>query len=126
MLTLLAAFACLLPGAARHDLSFPVFGSGAFLNVYGPGDRDRARTNASAHIWYSLAVPLLAQRIGGQQAMRIAVVAHVLDVLVYEAAFHHPRGSPPNAEYNAELRTGLITLLVPALVYLAVDWMVTA
>jgi hypothetical protein len=50
------------------------------------------------------------------------VAAHVVDVVLYEAFFHHPRGQGPNAEYSAELRTGLLTLLVPALIYLAFDW----
>ena len=43
-------------------------------------------------------------------------------VLGYEIGFHAPPGKLDNA-YNSELRTGLLTLLTPALTYLLTDWL---
>lgn len=102
---------------AALSISLPIFGGGPATNVqcapWKDRDCDAAWTNASAHVAWSLAVPLVGERIGGRRGLWIAGGAWIAATLVQEA-FFHPGDGP-------EERTDLLTRLVPCVVLLAFD-----
>jgi len=104
-------------GVGGFKPSLPVFGGGEFVNFLG-GDRD-ALTNASAHVAWSLAVPLAGQYVGGRKGLWIAGLAWMAVSLGQEAFFHAPPN--PGRGYPAEVRADLLTRLVPTAFVLGWD-----
>ncbi len=99
--------------------SFPLFGAGPLTNL-GGGD-NQALTNASAHIAWSLAIPLAGERIGGRKGLWIAGVSWIVLSIVQESLFHAPVNPGPG--YAAEFRTDIITRVVPCAGVLVWDLM---
>lgn len=97
--------------------SFPVFGSGSVVNFLN-GD-NQALTNASAHVAWSLAVPAVGQMLWGRKGLWISGLSWIALTVVQESLFHAP--SQPGAGYPAEVRSDLITRLVPCATLLVVD-----
>jgi len=128
LLKLLALVALLLsPMSARASPSngiptqfrpsFPVFGGGDFVN-FTSGD-NQAMTNAAAHVGFSLAVPLLGEHFWGRKGLWIAGLSWMALTLVQESLFHAPPNPGPG--YAAEVRSDLITRLVPCAALLVFD-----
>jgi hypothetical protein len=78
---------------------------------------EQAVTNASAHIGWALAVPLVGREVAGRKGLWIAGGAWMLGTIVQEAWFH----PHPPAGFGPEVRTDLVTRLGPTLVLLIVD-----
>lgn len=96
--------------------SLPVFDRGPLTNL---GVGDGAVTNASAHVAWSLAVPLLGEKIGGRRGMWIAGLSWIALTLVQESLFHAP--PKPSQMYPAEVRTDLATRILPTTGLLVID-----
>jgi hypothetical protein len=86
----------------------PVFGPGPVTNLSQGG---AALTNASAHVGWSLAFPLAGRVVGGRKGMWIAGLSWIAYSLANESFFHEP--SHPGQGYPAEVRTDLISRIVP-------------
>lgn len=120
-------FALALTACATPRASLPLFGAGPAFNVgcSEPGRSedscDRARTNASAHLAWALAIPGLGHVVAGRRGMRLAGAAWVAGSLVQEALFHAP--AAPDPGYPSEVRTDLATRILPPLLLLGVDWL---
>jgi predicted alpha/beta-hydrolase family hydrolase len=104
--------------------SLPVFGPGPLtnLNCYPRwSDRgcDAAWTNAAAHVGWSLAIPLLGKEVGGRRGLWIAGGAWIAASLLQEAFLHAPEHPGPG--YPSEVRTDLLTRLVPCALVLVID-----
>jgi hypothetical protein len=97
--------------------SFPVFGGGDFVN-FTSGD-NQAVTNAAAHVGFSLAIPLLGEHIWGRKGLWISGLSWMAFTLVHESMFHAPPNAGPG--YAAEVRSDLITRLVPCATLLVID-----
>jgi hypothetical protein len=97
--------------------SFPVFGSGPVVN-FANGD-NQAVTNAAAHVGFSLAVPLLGERFWGRKGLWATGLSWMALSVVQESLFHAPAN--PGAGYPAEVRSDLITRLVPCATLLILD-----
>ena len=104
---------CVTTSAAHADPSLPVFGSGPLTNL---GEGGIAVENASAHVAWALAIPLLGQEIGGARGKWISGGAWIAFSLIQEAFFHAPAN--PGAAYPSEVRTDLITRIAPTVLVL--------
>ena len=98
-----------------------VAGPGAFTNL---GANEQANTNAVAHTFAALAIPLLGEHVAGRKGLWYAGLGWVAYTLIEEGMYHCPASagichSP--AGYPAEVRTDLLTRIVPTLVLLGVD-----
>ncbi len=92
----------------------PVFGPGPTTNLSsGP----EAVSNASAHVAWALAVPLIGEKLGGKKGKWIAGLAWIGLALVQEAFFHTPEN--PGYDYPSEVRTDLLTKIVPTVLVLS-------
>jgi hypothetical protein len=98
----------LSPSVPAFRPDFPVFGGGKFVNIF---DSDAALTNASAHVAWSLAVPLLGQRLGGRRGLWVSGLSWIALSFTQEALFHAPPN--PGRGYPAEVRADLLTRIVP-------------
>jgi hypothetical protein len=98
----------LSPSVPAFRPHFPVFGGGKLVNIF---DDDAALTNASAHVAWSLAVPLLGERLGGRKGLWVSGLSWIALSLAQEALFHAPPN--PGAGYPSEVRADLITRIVP-------------
>lgn len=96
--------------------NLPVFGGGKFVNVF---DGDGAMTNASAHVAWSLAVPLAGQLVAGRKGLWTAGLSWIALSLTTETFFHAP--AHPGPGYPAEVRADLLTRIVPCAALLAWD-----
>src|SRR6266850_1801085 len=105
---LLALTLRLTPNAPSLD----IFGPGPFTNL-GRGD-EQAWTNAAAHLWFGAACPLAGHYVGGRRGLRIAAASCAGLVLVRETFFHGRTPGP-------EVRTDLVTGLLPPVALLAID-----
>ena len=130
----LALAALLVTGCMAPRAAMPVFGPGPLTNLgscFGAGaDRnatacDRPATNAAAHVGWALAVPGLGHAIGGRKGMRIAGALWIAETLIGEAFFHAPPGAL-GADYASEVRTDLISRILPTLILLGADWLMEA
>ena len=121
MIGLLAALTLAL-APAKADLTLNpnlrVFGPGPFINAF---ENDQALTNASAHLGWSIAVPVLARHYGGHRAEYIAGGSWIVLTLVQESLFHAPLH--PDPQYSSEVRTDLLTRIVPCAAILLIDWL---
>lgn len=108
MMTLLSLLLAGLNRPLIFKLSFPVLGPGPLTNLSEGG---QAVTNASAHVGWSLALPLLGYAMAGRTGLLCAAGAWWVLTLVSEICFHG--GSP------SEVRTDLLTRLVPCAVVVA-------
>jgi hypothetical protein len=106
----------LSPSVPRFNPSFPVFGGGKFVNIF---DSDAALTNASAHVAWSLAVPLAGEYVGGRKGLWIAGGTWMAVTVLQEALFHAP--PRPGQGYPSEVRADLVTRLVPTMLVLGWD-----
>jgi hypothetical protein len=97
--------------------SFPVFGGGPMVNFLN-GD-NQALTNASAHVAWSLAVPAIGQMLWGRKGLWISGLSWIALTVVQESLFHAP--SQPGLDYPSEVRSDLITRIVPCATLLVVD-----
>ena len=126
----LALMLALCAGCMTPRAALPLWG-GTFTNVQcsEPGRTedscDRARTNAIAHVAWGFGVPALGHVIGGRKGMRIAGALWIAETLIGEAFFHAPPG-PLDAAYSSEVRTDLISRILPTLILLGVDWLLEA
>jgi hypothetical protein len=104
------SLACVRP-LWRPNPNLDVFGQGPLTNL---GEGDRAQVNASAHASGAVAVTLIGA-VASESRCRGAVrgaAAQSAFALGYEAFYHAP--DQPGAAYPSELRTGLLTLILPA------------
>src|SRR3990172_6820556 len=97
--------------------SVPVFGGGDFVN-FTSGD-NQVVTNAAAHVGFSLAIPLLGEHFWGRKGLWISGLSWMALTLVQESMFHAPPNPGPG--YAAEVRSDLITRLVPCATLLLID-----
>jgi hypothetical protein len=98
----------------------------AQLQVFGPGPAtnlgsDAANTNAIAHVGMALAIPLLGEHFFGRRGFWAAGLSWLGYSLLEEAFWHCPGGCPLSPGYNAEVRTDLLSRVLPAAVLLAWD-----
>lgn len=98
----------LVPNAPSLD----IFGAGPFTNL-GGGD-EQAATNAIAHVWFGAMCPLAGYYAGGSRGLRIAAASCAAFVLVRETFWHGRTPGP-------EVRTDLISGLLPIAIVVAVD-----
>ena len=98
----------LSPSVPAFNPHFPVFGGGKFVNIF---DDDGALTNASAHVAWSLAIPLLGEHLGGRKGLWVSGLSWIALSLTQEALFHAPPNPGPG--YASEVRADLITRIVP-------------
>lgn len=108
-----SADTCTSIGVCGFNPSLPVFGPGPLTNLGDPG----AATNAAAHIGWSLAIPLLGEHFGGKKGKWIAGLSWIALTLVQESFFHTPEN--PSESYPSEVRTDLITRIVPTVLVLS-------
>lgn len=106
-----AAQGAQVAGLFPFNPSLPVAGGGPIFNF---DQGDQAMTNAAAHVGFALAVPLLGEHFWGSKGRVIAGVSWIALTLIHESLFHAPRG-PQSAEYPSEVRTDLVTCIVPTL-----------
>lgn len=97
--------------------SLPLFGPGPVVNFLG-GD-NQAVTNASAHVAWSLAVPLVSQHFGGRKGLWIGGLSWIALTMVQESLFHAP--PKPGPGYASEVRSDLLTRIVPTALLLLLD-----
>jgi hypothetical protein len=97
---------------APNPPSLDVFGSGPFTNI-GGGD-EQAWTNAVAHVWFGSMCPLAGYYVDGRRGLRIAAASCAGLVLLRETFFHGRTPGP-------EVRTDLVTGLLPPVALLAFD-----
>jgi hypothetical protein len=104
---------CTSIGICGFNPSLPVFGPGPLTNLGDEG----ATSNAMAHIAWALAIPLLGEKIGGKKGKWIAGLTWIGLTLIQESFFHAPQN--PGAAYPSEVRTDLITRIVPTIIVLS-------
>ncbi len=104
-----------LPTQLRPSL--PVFGSGPAVNFLD--GNNQALTNAAAHTGFSLAIPLLGEHFWGRKGLWIAGLSWMALSVAQESLFHAP--PKPGAGYPAEVRSDLLTRLVPCATLLVWD-----
>jgi AbrB family looped-hinge helix DNA binding protein len=80
---------------------------------------NQAMTNAAAHVGFSLAIPLLGEHFWGRKGLWISGLSWMAFTLVQESMFHAPANPGPG--YPAEVRSDLITRLVPCATLLVID-----
>ena len=97
--------------------SLPVFGPGPAVN-FKSGD-NQALTNASAHVAWALAVPLVSEHFGGRKGLWIGGLSWIAVTVVQESLFHAPANPGPG--YPAEVRSDLLTRIVPTAILLMWD-----
>ncbi len=97
--------------------SFPVFGSGKFVNFLN-GD-NQAMTNAAAHVGFSLAVPLVGEHFWGRKGLWATGLSWMALTVIQESLFHAPPNAGPG--YAAEVRSDLLTRLLPCATLLLFD-----
>ena len=97
--------------------SLPLFGPGPAVNFLG-GDH-QAVTNASAHVAWSLAVPLVSQQLGGRKGLWIGGLSWIAATMLQESLFHAP--PRPGPGYASEVRSDLLTRIVPTALLLVLD-----
>ena len=97
--------------------SLPLFGPGPVVNFLG-GD-NQAVTNASAHVAWSLAVPLVSQHFGGRKGLWIGGLSWIAATVLQESLFHAP--PRPGPGYASEVRSDLLTRIVPTALLLVLD-----
>lgn len=114
----LAEAASLSSSLPRWNPNFPVFGGGRFVNIF---QSDGALTNASAHVAWSLAIPLTARYFWGRKGLWYAGVSWMAFTLLQESLFHAP--DKPGPGYPSEVRADLLTRLVPCATLLLVDYL---
>jgi hypothetical protein len=96
--------------------NLPVFGGGKFVNAF---ESEAALTNASAHVGWSIAVPLAGRAIGGRKGMWVAGLSWIGLSLATETFFHAPPNAGPG--YPSEVRADLLTKILPCAAILAWD-----
>jgi hypothetical protein len=107
----------LLAGCATPRANFPVFGPGPLTNLQA--GNDGATTNASLHALWALAIPAAGRSIDGRRGALVCGGAWIAASLVGEAFFHAPENPGPG--YTSEVRTDLLTKIVPTLAFLLAD-----
>jgi hypothetical protein len=108
----------LLAHCATPRAYFPVFGPGPLTNLQA-GNYDAATTNASLHALWALAIPVAGRSIDGRRGALVCGGGWIAAALVGEAFFHAPENPGPN--YASEVRTDLLTKIVPTLAFLLAD-----
>lgn len=92
------------------------------LDVLGPGPVTNLRqggvaiTNALAHTGWAIAIPLIGEKVGGKKGKWIAGLSWIALSLIQESLFHAPNN--PSQSYPSEVRTDLITRIVPTILVL--------
>jgi hypothetical protein len=88
--------------------NLPITGSGPLTNL---GQGNEALTNAAAHVGWALAIPLLGEHFAGTKGKWVAGVSWIAFTLAWEGLIHSPAN--PSNGYPSEVRTDLITRIVP-------------
>lgn len=101
-------------GILGFNPSLPVTGEGPLFNL---SQGDQAVTNALCHIGWSVAIPLIGEKLGGKKGKFIAGLSWIALTLAQESFFHAPKQYSSN--YPSEVRTDLVTRIVPTLLVLA-------
>lgn len=101
----------------------PIFGPGPFVNLtrfshWSDREADAAWTNASSHVAWAIAIPLLGYFIRPDFFWPFGVV-WIIWSLYYESFLHAPR--IVSTGYPAEVRTDLLTRLVPTFVLFLIE-----
>lgn len=78
----------------------------------GLAANDRAITNASAHVAWALAIPLAGHAVDGKRGALVAGLTWIAWTLVQEWPTHQGAA-------GSEIRTDIVTRLVPTLLVLA-------
>ena len=76
-----------------RDPHLPIFGPGKFMLL----DSDAALTNASAHVAWSMAIPLAGKAVGGRKGLWVAGLTWMTWSVVNETFFHAPPKLSPAA-----------------------------
>jgi hypothetical protein len=108
----------LSPSVPSFNPNLPVFGGGKFVNIF---ESDNAFTNASAHVAWSIAAPLIGNQLGGRKGLWIAGLSWIALSVTQESLFHAP--PHPGPGYPSEVRADLLTRVVPAAAILVWDAM---
>jgi hypothetical protein len=99
---------------APNPPSLDVFGRGPLTNL----GSEQADVNALAHLYFGAACPLAGYYADGRRGMRLASAACASLILIREAFFHGRTPGP-------EVRTDLISGLLPIAIVVVLDAMVT-
>lgn len=104
---------CSSIGFCGTNPSLPIFGEGSVINLRSGVT---ARDNAAYHIVLATAIPLVGLALGGNKGKWIAGLSWIALTLIQESVFHTPNS--PSASYPSEVRTDLISRIVPTLLVL--------
>lgn len=113
MVFILHSTCCSASSLQPFNPSLPLFGSGPVTNLSSA----ESYTNASAHIAWALAIPLLGEHYGGHKGKLYAGLSWIAFSIITESFFHAPQHTSDG--YPSEVRTDLITKLVPTLLVLS-------
>lgn len=111
---------CVLASCASPRASLPIFDTrGPLTNLSFSGDQ-QANNNATQHALWSLSIGTVGLVLWGRSGLRWACGAWSGVSLVGEAFLHAPPG-PLGPDYSAEVRTDLVTKIVPCLALAVVE-----
>jgi hypothetical protein len=107
-------------GLTHFNPYYPILGKGPLFNlgVGPPASQNQEVTDASAHVAWSLAVPLLGEHFWGKKGKQIAGWSWIGLNLIHEVFFHAVPQSVGSPTYPSQVRTDTVTLVVPALLVL--------
>lgn len=105
---------CSSIGFCGVNPSLPIFGAGPVTNL---GSGSSANTNAVLHVALATAIPLVGYSIAGSRGKWVAGLSWIALTLIQEVVFHAP--SNPEAGYPSEVRTDLLTRIVPTVLVLS-------
>lgn len=94
--------------------SLPVFGPGPLTNI---GSSSEANSNAIKHVAMATLIPVAGQAAFGNKGRLWAGLSWIGLSIAQEAFFHAPKNPSPG--YPAEVRTDLITRIVPTVLVLS-------
>ena len=72
---------------------------------------------AAAHVGFALAIPLLGEHFGGSKGKWVAGLSWIAFTIAWEGLIHSPANL--SAGYPSEVRTDLITRIVPTILVLS-------
>lgn len=110
----------LLASCAAPRASLPVFSPGPFTNLGFDSRSDAANTNASLHALWSVGLGTFGYLMWGREGLRYVCAAWSADAVVSEAFFHAPPGELGPA-YASEVRTDLMSKILPCVAMVAIE-----
>ena len=117
---LVALALCVLCSCAAPRAALPVFDRGPLTNLGFDSGSDAANTNASLHALWSLGIAGIGWGLWGRTGLRAACGAWSGASLLGEAFLHAPPG-PLGPEYAAEVRTDLMSKILPCAALVVIE-----